>query len=227
MLSAALLLCKASCKQPCWYNYCNFGLCRSYSPTVTQHRVTTTILGTLCMLSAALLLCKASCKQPCWSHLLHLWVLQFIQPYSESTQSHSNHAWDPVHALCSTAALQSKLQKALLVTTSTPMGFCSLYSPTVTQHRVKATILGTLCILSAALLLFKASCKQPCWSQLLHLWALQVIQPYSDPTQSHSNHPWDPVHDLCSTAALQSKLQTALLVTTIAPLGFAGHTALQ
>jgi len=130
----------------------------------------------------------------------------------QTIQSHSNHPWEPVHALYSTAALQSKLQKALLVTTSTPMGFCSLYSPTVTQHRVTATILGTLCMLSAALLLFKASCKQPCWSQLLHLWVLQFIQPCSEPIQSHSNHPWEPVHALCSTAALQSKLQTALLV---------------
>jgi len=62
-----------------------------------------------------------------------------------------------VHALGSTAALQSKLKLPLLVTEITPIRFCSSFNPTVTHHRCTATIPGMLCMLSAALLLCKAS----------------------------------------------------------------------
>ncbi len=80
-----------------------------------------------------------------------------FKPYSDPSQMHSNHPTVPVHALCSTAALQGKLRTALLVTASKPVRFCSSFKPTVTHHRCTATIPGILCMLSAALLLCKAS----------------------------------------------------------------------
>jgi len=128
-----------------------------YNPAETQHWCRATMPMSLSMLYAAVLLCIASWNQPCLALSSHLWVFAVLQSCRNPALMQSNHANEPKHAVCSSAALHCKLKSALLGTAITPRGFWSAYNPAETQRLSTPTMPVSLCMLYAAVLLCIAS----------------------------------------------------------------------
>ena len=74
------------------------------------------------MLSAAVLLSFA------WHCMYTFEVFDFTEHCSNPGLMHSNNAWDPVHAFCSSHALQGQLVTASLATPVTTMSFWTIHN---------------------------------------------------------------------------------------------------